>query len=87
MTIVSQVTTPFDPAYVLTYVTERRRNMTTFNATKARTKLYSLIDEATTTHKPITITGKRGNAVLLAEDDLNAINEAWFQVLPEPTTL
>lgn len=52
--------------------------MTTFNATEARSKLYSLIDEATSTHKPITITGKRGNAVLLAEDDWNAINETLF---------
>ena len=52
--------------------------MSAFNATEARTKLYSLIDEATTTHKPITITGKRGNAVLLAEDDWNAINETLF---------
>ena len=52
--------------------------MTTFKATEARTKLYSLIDEAATTHKPITITGKRGNAVLLAEDDWNAINETLF---------
>ena len=52
--------------------------MTTFNATEARSKLYSLIDEAITTHKPITITGKRGNAVLLAEDDWNAINETLF---------
>ena len=52
--------------------------MSTINATEARTKLYSLIDEATTTHKPITITGKRGNAVLLAEDDWNAINETLF---------
>ena len=47
--------------------------MTTFNATEARTKLYSLIDETTATHKPITITGKRGNAVLLSEEDWNAI--------------
>lgn len=52
--------------------------MTTFNATEARTKLYHLIDEATATHKPITITGKRGNAVLLAEEDWNAINETLF---------
>ncbi len=49
--------------------------MTTLNATEARTKLYSLIDETATTHQPIVITGKRGNAVLLAEDDWNAINE------------
>lgn len=49
--------------------------MTTFNATEARSKLYALIDETTETHQPIIITGKRGNAVLLAEDDWNAINE------------
>ena len=52
--------------------------MTTFNATEARTNLYRLIDEATRTHKPITITGKRGNAVLLAEEDWNAINETLY---------
>ena len=49
--------------------------MTTFNATEARSKLYALIDETTDTHQPIVITGKRGNAVLLAEDDWKAINE------------
>ena len=49
--------------------------MTTLNATEARSKLYRLIDEATQTHEPITITGKRGNAVLIAERDWNAINE------------
>ena len=49
--------------------------MTTFNATEARSKLYALIDETTDTHEPIVITGKRGNAVLLAEDDWKAINE------------
>ena len=47
--------------------------MTTFNATEARSKLYALIDETTDTHQPIVITGKRGNAVLLAEDDWKAI--------------
>ena len=49
--------------------------MTTFNATEARSKLYALIDETTITHQPIVITGKRGNAILLAEDDWKAINE------------
>lgn len=49
--------------------------MTTLNATEARIKLYNLIDEAAETHKPIVITGKRHNAVLLCEDDWNAINE------------
>lgn len=49
--------------------------MTTLNATEARSKLYALIDETSTSHQPIIITGKRGNAVLLAEEDWNAINE------------
>jgi PHD/YefM family antitoxin component YafN of YafNO toxin-antitoxin module len=49
--------------------------MTTLNATEARSRLYALIDETTDSHQPIVITGKRGNAVLLAEADWNAINE------------
>jgi prevent-host-death family protein len=49
--------------------------MTILNATEARTRLYSLIDEATETHQPIVITGKRGNAVLVSEEDWNSISE------------
>lgn len=49
--------------------------MTTVNATEARANLYKLIDHTTASHEPVMITGKRGNAVLLAEDDWNAINE------------
>lgn len=45
-----------------------------------RAKLYSLIDEASETHKPIIITGKRGNAVLLSEEDWNAIDETLYLV-------
>ena len=49
--------------------------MTTISATNARNKLYSLIDEANESHIPIQITGKRGNAVLVSEDDWRAISE------------
>ena len=49
--------------------------MTILNVTEARTKLYSLIDEAADTHQPIVITGKRGNAVLVSEEDWNSISE------------
>lgn len=49
--------------------------MTILNATEARSRLYSLIDEAATTHQPIVITGKRGNAVLISEEDWNSISE------------
>ncbi len=49
--------------------------MTVLNATEARSKLYSLIDETSETHQPIVITGKRGNAVLVSEEDWNSISE------------
>jgi prevent-host-death family protein len=49
--------------------------MTILNATEARTKLYKLIDQVANTHQPIIITGKRKNAVLISEEDWNAITE------------
>jgi prevent-host-death family protein len=49
--------------------------MPTLSATEARTKLYNLIDQASSTHEPILITGKRGNAVLISEDDWRSIQE------------
>ena len=52
--------------------------MTTLNATEARSKLYKLIDEASQSHSPVVITGRRGNAVLIAEEDWNAINETLY---------
>jgi len=52
--------------------------MTTISATKARSNLYSLIDEANSSHEPIQITGKRGNAVLLSEDDWKSIQETIY---------
>ena len=52
--------------------------MTTVNVTEARANLYKLIDDASASHEPVVITGKRGNAVLLSEDDWNAINETLY---------
>lgn len=52
--------------------------MTTLNVTEARANLYKLIDDTSASHEPVVITGKRGNAVLLAEDDWNAINETLY---------
>ena len=52
--------------------------MTTVNVTEARANLYKLIDDASVSHEPVVITGKRGNAVLLAEDDWTAINETSY---------
>jgi len=43
--------------------------MTSIPVTKARAKLYQLLDAAADSHHPIQITGKRSNAVLESEAD------------------
>ena len=57
------------------FLSERGFQWTTLNVTEARGNLYKLIDDTTVNHEPVVISGRRGNAVLLAGDDWNAINE------------
>ena len=52
--------------------------MTTMTASKARANLYKLIDQAVKNHIPVQITGKRGNGVLVAEEDWRAIQETLY---------
>ena len=52
--------------------------MTTLTASEARANLYRLIDQAAESHQPIHISGKRQNAVLLAAEDWQAIQETLF---------
>ncbi len=52
--------------------------MTTLSVTEARSKLYTLMDDAEQSHQPIFITGKRNNAVLVSEGDWNDINETLY---------
>lgn len=53
--------------------------MEIINATKARDNLYQLISEVNANSEPITIVNSRGkNAVLLSEDDWNAIQETIY---------
>lgn len=52
--------------------------MTTLTASRARAKLFKLLDEAASSHQPIQITGKRTNAVLISEDDWRAIQETLY---------
>ncbi len=52
--------------------------MTTLSASEARSRLYRLIDEAAASHEPVLITGRRGNAVLLSEEDWKAIQETMY---------
>ena len=52
--------------------------MPTLTATEARSKLYRLIDETTNSHQPVIITGKRGNAVLVSEEDWQSLQETLY---------
>lgn len=52
--------------------------MTTITATEARRLLYKLLDQVADSHEPVQITGKRGSAVLIAEDDWRAIQETLY---------
>ncbi len=52
--------------------------MTTLTVTEARAQLYRLLDEVAASHKPVLITGKRTNAVLISEEDWRAIEETMY---------
>ena len=54
--------------------------MTSIPVTKARSKLYQLVDDTSASHEPIQITGKRSNAVLVSEEDWRSIQETLFLV-------
>ena len=52
--------------------------MTDHTTSTARANLYRLVDDAAASNKPIRITGKRNNAVLISEDNWNAIQETLY---------
>lgn len=52
--------------------------MTAITASEARANLYRLIDEAASSHQPLLISGKRNKAVLVSEEDWEAIQETLF---------
>jgi antitoxin YefM len=54
--------------------------VTTISATEARKQLYKLLDDVAQSHEPVQITGKRGSAVLISEDDWRAVQETLFLV-------
>ncbi len=49
--------------------------MTALTVSEARAKLYGLVDEVASEHKPVTIKGKRASAILVSESDWEAIQE------------
>jgi antitoxin YefM len=52
--------------------------MQTMSASDARANLYRLLDQAAESHEPITISGKRNNAVLISAEDWSAIQETLY---------
>jgi antitoxin YefM len=48
---------------------------TSLTASEARANLYRLMDQAAESHQPVTIVGKRVDAVLVSAEDWQAIQE------------
>lgn len=67
-----------------THVLAHAQPVRTVTATTARSMIYKLLDDASDSHQPIQITGKRSSAVLVAEEDGRAIQESLSLVsIPE----
>ncbi len=49
--------------------------MSTLTATKARQNLYQLLKKSITQHKPVKITSKLGNTILISEEDYESLLE------------
>jgi len=52
--------------------------MPTITATQARSRLHRLIAETASSHQPVLITGTQGNAVLVSEEDWQAVQETLY---------
>ena len=52
--------------------------MKTISVSQARANLYKLLEEAGESHEPLIITGKKGNAVLVSEEDWRAVQETLY---------
>ncbi len=52
--------------------------MMTLTASQARANFYRLMDQVAESHRPVVISGKRNNSVLIAEEDWTAIQETLF---------
>ncbi len=52
--------------------------MTTLTASKARANFFKLMERTGREHDPIQITGKKGNAVLISDEDWRSIQETLY---------
>ena len=54
---------------------KRGRVINSITVTEAQKTLNELIDETADSHEPVLISGNEANAVLISEEDWNAVNE------------
>ncbi len=52
--------------------------MSALTVTEARKRLYRLVDEVADSHEPVRLVGKRNTAVLVSEEDWQAIQETLY---------
>lgn len=52
--------------------------MSIFNSTTARANFFKLIEEVIDTHEPVFVTGKKGNVVIISEEDWRSIQETVY---------
>ena len=52
--------------------------MTALTITEARKQLYKLVEAVQSSHEPIQLTGKGGDAVLISASDWEAIQETLY---------
>jgi antitoxin YefM len=52
--------------------------METLSISEARANLFKLVKQVSQFHKPIHIHGRHNNAVLLSEEDFNALQETLY---------
>lgn len=52
--------------------------MSAINITNARKELYSLVEDVNRYSEPALIVSKKGNAVLVSENDWNAIRKRYI---------
>ena len=64
--------------YAFAYVLIIGVEVASISVTEARKRLFALVDEVGESHAPVEIHGKRGNAVLVSEEDWRAIQETLY---------
>jgi PHD/YefM family antitoxin component YafN of YafNO toxin-antitoxin module len=52
--------------------------MKLINVTELRKNIYNIVDQISEKNKPLFISGKRNNAVLISESDWNSLNETYL---------